>query len=145
MAFHICGKVNQPVVLVWGTESPRVIIEDDRDTHNCVLCGFEGKCLWINTPPPPFWGQGADNTITGNTYLDIPTWPLPHSSNKMKCFLTCIWLFRTTWIHFALRWFSWAGVSDVWCRSPDLAPCNFLFGWLHKIHSVFPERLSELR
>lgn len=102
-------------------------------------------------PSPPFLGAGAGNTITANSYLDMLTWPLPQSSYKMECLLPSIWLFRTTWTHFVWRWISWVGVSDVWCRwmprSPHWAPCNFLFGWLHKIHSVYTEsaRVEALR
>jgi len=57
MTFHISGKVNQPIVLVWGTENPHVTLEDDRDAQNCVLCIFKGKALWI--PLPPFFGDGG--------------------------------------------------------------------------------------
>lgn len=94
MTCHISGKVNQPIVLVWGTENPHVTLEDDRDAQNCVLCSFKGKAY--GSPPPPFLRAGAGNTITANSYLDMLTWPLPQSSYKMECFLPSIWFFRTT-------------------------------------------------
>jgi hypothetical protein len=132
MTFHFSGKLNQPIVLVWGTENPHVTLKDGRDAQNFVVCSFKGKGLWIPI-----------NTITGNSYFDMLAWPLPQSFYKMECLLASIWLLRTTWTHFAWRWIIWAGVTDVWCRwmprSPDLAPCNFLFGWLHRRHSVCAE------
>jgi hypothetical protein len=31
MTFHISGKVNQPLDLVWETENPHVTLEDERN------------------------------------------------------------------------------------------------------------------
>jgi hypothetical protein len=55
MTFHISGKVNQPLFLVWGTENPHVTLEDERNAQNCVMYSFKGKGLWI--PHPPFFGR----------------------------------------------------------------------------------------
>jgi hypothetical protein len=60
MTFNISGKVNQPIVRVWGTENPYVTLEDERDAQNCVLCSFKGKGLWI--PLPSFWGVRGQAT-----------------------------------------------------------------------------------
>jgi len=103
-----------------------------KEMHKIVLFVVSKEKVY-GSPSPLFWGVRAGNTIRGNSYLDMLTWPLPQSSYKMECLLAFMWLFRTTWTHFAWRWISWAGVGDiVWCRwmprSPDLAPYNFLFG-----------------
>jgi len=75
MTFQISGKVNQPTVLVWGTEIPHVTLEDDRDAQNCVLRKFKGNGLWIHLPP--FLEMVAGYFITAKSYLDMLTWPLP--------------------------------------------------------------------
>ena len=64
MTFHISGKENQPIVLVWGTENPHVILEDDRGAQNYVLCSFKGKALWIPLPPFLVMGQAKLSQLT---------------------------------------------------------------------------------
>jgi hypothetical protein len=34
MTFHISDKVNQPIVLGWGTANPYVTLEDERGAQN---------------------------------------------------------------------------------------------------------------
>jgi hypothetical protein len=71
----------------------------------------------------------------------------------MECHLRSTWLFRTTWMHtFPGDGSVVLESSDVvWCRwmprSPNLNSMRlfFFFGWRHKIYSVFPESLPELR
>jgi hypothetical protein len=97
--FHINGRVNRHNVRVWGTENPHVTLEHERDSPKVnVFCAI----LKEKVSGPFFF---VENTVTGNTYVDMLTlWLLPQLEddsddfifNKMGRRLTSTWLFETT-------------------------------------------------
>ena len=65
MTFHISGKVNQPTVLVRGTENLHVTLEEDRVAQNFVLCSFKRRRFM--DLPPSFLHMVAGNIITAKS------------------------------------------------------------------------------
>jgi hypothetical protein len=103
----------------------------------------------------------VENTVMGDSYLDMLTlWLLPQLEEDSNDFTfqqdgapshfhMAVWNHLNA--HLPRRWISCAGASDVWCRwllrSPDLTPCDFLWGYIKDKMFVppLPRSLPELR
>lgn len=63
--FHVSGKVNRHNVRIWGSENPRVLHEEVRDSPKVnVWCGMMNNIII----GPFFFGE---STITSSVYLDM--------------------------------------------------------------------------
>jgi hypothetical protein len=80
--FHINGKVNRHNVRFWVTENPHIILEHERDSLKVnVFCDISKDKFY----GPLFF---VENTVTGNSYLDMLTsWLLPQFEGDSDDFI----------------------------------------------------------
>jgi hypothetical protein len=118
--FHINGKVNLHNGRVWGTGDPHVTLKHERDSPKVnVFCAISKEKVY-----GPF--SLMENTITGNSYLDMLTlWLLPQLQEDSNDFIFqqdgALPYFHMAVrnhlnAHLRQRWISRAGAIDVWCR-----------------------------
>jgi hypothetical protein len=158
--FHLTGNVNRHNVRTWGSETPHVVSEHERDSPKVnVFCAISRTRVF-----GPFFF--VENTVTGTTYLDmLKEWLFPQLQEG-----------RIRRLHFAARRDSaahfhrevrrflnehlpryWIGHSfqntdlpleECPARSPDIIPCDFLF-WGSVKNLVFvtllPRNLKDMK
>ena len=63
--FHLSGKVNRHNVHIWGTENPRVVVQNVRDSPRTnVFCAISNEKVY-----GPFFFE--EPTVNGMLYLHV--------------------------------------------------------------------------
>jgi hypothetical protein len=72
---HVSAAVNRRSVRIWGSENPHACEEHQRDSPRVnVFCAISSQKMY-----GPF--LFADKTVTGMTYVDIPTYIFQHDGS----------------------------------------------------------------
>jgi hypothetical protein len=151
--FHVCGKVNK--IRIWGTESPREMVEHVRDSPKVTVFFAVSSCKVYR----PFFF--AEPTVTSINYLDIlQLWLMPQLQEDREHFISQQ-NGAPPHFHFDIRAHLNANLPDRWigCTSdndsplllwlpwsPDLTPMIFSYGVTSRtvyMHSM-PQDLTQL-
>jgi hypothetical protein len=155
--FHLCGKVNIRNVRIWGTESPKSVVEVARDSPKVnVLCAVSTLKLYS-----PFFF--SEETVTGRAFADMLTeWLQPQLNKDNADFILQMYgalphfhrhIREILKQHLPLRRIG-NGTNDdhmllAWPpRSPGATPCDF-FLWRYIKNQVYvpplPANIPELK
>jgi len=142
--FHVSGAVNRHRFRIWGYENPHAYVEHQRDSPKVnVFCAISSQ----NVCGPFFF---AEETVTGVTYLDIPTFIFQQDGSPAHFHCEVRQYLNTV---LPGRWIGRASENDqplTLCppRSRDITPCDFfLLGYVKDPVFVppLPHDLAELK
>ena len=148
--FHVGGFVNRHNCHYWAHEDPAVIAEKTQSRPKVtVWCGMTSSRI-----VGPFCIR---DTMNADRYLSLlrdQVWPIistwenfnellfmqdgapPHFARSVRAWLDD---------QMAGRWIGRRGSYDWPARSPDLTPCDFLWGWAkEEVYRSKPSNLDEL-